>query len=270
MRATGHGISAGIGKFGAFIGVFLFPVLQTSLGLRGTLLLTAGVSVLGFALTRVLPETSGVSLEEIAKPSVIGLEVAAEPTGIHQEGVATGTRHRHPIAGRGRSGYPSRCAWRMKQQRADDPHLLDVALRDSALTLRRARCYLGLRLPSRRSGRGTPRPARRSPRWCGPLAEPGTPDTASSPTPAPAVEATRAPVRGTDFQVQDVTGASPSPGRSGSMNSARSTSWPIRFRTKRSPAKVSSISPALRGSLRPPARRRTRRRDRAPSRRRQS
>ena len=43
MRATGHGISAGIGKLGAFIGVFLFPVLQTSLGLRGTLLLTAGV-----------------------------------------------------------------------------------------------------------------------------------------------------------------------------------------------------------------------------------
>ena len=44
MRATGHGISAGIGKLGAFIGVFLFPVLQSSLGLRGTLLLTAGVS----------------------------------------------------------------------------------------------------------------------------------------------------------------------------------------------------------------------------------
>ena len=42
VRATGHGISAGIGKLGAFIGVFLFPVLQGSLGLRGTLLLTAG------------------------------------------------------------------------------------------------------------------------------------------------------------------------------------------------------------------------------------
>jgi MFS family permease len=42
MRATGHGISAGVGKLGAFIGVFLFPLLQTSLGLRGTLLLTAG------------------------------------------------------------------------------------------------------------------------------------------------------------------------------------------------------------------------------------
>ncbi len=66
MRATGHGISAGVGKFGAFIGVFLFPLLQTSLGLRGTLLLTAGVAVLGFALTLVLPEPAGRSLEDMA------------------------------------------------------------------------------------------------------------------------------------------------------------------------------------------------------------
>ena len=34
MRATGHGISAGIGKLGVFVGVFLFPLLQSSLGLR--------------------------------------------------------------------------------------------------------------------------------------------------------------------------------------------------------------------------------------------
>jgi MFS family permease len=66
MRATGHGISAGIGKFGAFIGVFLFPVLQSSFGLRGTLLLTAGVSVLGMALTFVLPEPAGQSLEDLS------------------------------------------------------------------------------------------------------------------------------------------------------------------------------------------------------------
>jgi len=66
MRATGHGISAGIGKFGAFVGVFLFPLLQESFGLRGTLMLTAGVSVLGFLLTLVLPEPSGRSLEELA------------------------------------------------------------------------------------------------------------------------------------------------------------------------------------------------------------
>ena len=65
MRTTGHGISAGIGKLGAFIGVFLFPLLQTSLGLRGTLLLTAAVSVLGLVLTLVLPEPAGRSLDDI-------------------------------------------------------------------------------------------------------------------------------------------------------------------------------------------------------------
>jgi MFS transporter, PHS family, inorganic phosphate transporter len=76
MRATGHGISAGIGKFGAFVGVFLFPVLATSLGLRGTLLLTSGVSVLGGLLTLVLPEPSGRSLEEISGESDV--PIAAE------------------------------------------------------------------------------------------------------------------------------------------------------------------------------------------------
>src|SRR6266581_2559237 len=66
VRATGHGISAGIGKFGAFVGVFLFPVLKDNLGLRGTLLLTAGVSALGALLTLVLPEPSGRTLEDIS------------------------------------------------------------------------------------------------------------------------------------------------------------------------------------------------------------
>ena len=66
VRATGHGISAGVGKLGAFIGVFLFPVLQTTLGLRGTLLLTAGVAVLGGLLTLVLPEPARRSLHDIS------------------------------------------------------------------------------------------------------------------------------------------------------------------------------------------------------------
>ena len=86
IRATGHGISAGIGKLGAFIGVFLFPLLQHSLGLRGTLLLTAGVSALGALLTLVLPEPAGRSLEEISgEADVIAaaervIRDAAEPT----------------------------------------------------------------------------------------------------------------------------------------------------------------------------------------------
>jgi MFS family permease len=80
-RATGHGISAGIGKLGAFIGVFLFPVLQRSLGLRGTLLLTAGVSVLGALLTLVLPEPAGRSLEDISGEAITGTGQAIRDAG---------------------------------------------------------------------------------------------------------------------------------------------------------------------------------------------
>jgi len=85
MRTTGHGISAGIGKLGAFIGVFLFPVLQTSLGLRGTLLLTAGVSVLGFALTFVLPEPAGRSLEDIALSTPGRADTGTQPLPIAEK-----------------------------------------------------------------------------------------------------------------------------------------------------------------------------------------
>jgi hypothetical protein len=49
-------------------------VLQTSLGLRGTLLLTAGVAVAGFALTLVLPEPAGVSLENMASAPRTGTQ----------------------------------------------------------------------------------------------------------------------------------------------------------------------------------------------------
>jgi PHS family inorganic phosphate transporter-like MFS transporter len=83
MRATGHGISAGVGKLGAFIGVFLFPLLASSLGLRGTLLLTAVISGCGLLLTLVLPEPAGRSLEEVssgeAEPGPVLAVGAGEP-----------------------------------------------------------------------------------------------------------------------------------------------------------------------------------------------
>jgi hypothetical protein len=66
MRTTGHGVAAGIGKLGAFVGVFLVPQLAEHIGLRGLLYVAGGAAVLGFLLTRVLPETAGRSLEEIS------------------------------------------------------------------------------------------------------------------------------------------------------------------------------------------------------------
>jgi MFS transporter, PHS family, inorganic phosphate transporter len=66
MRTTGHGIAAGIGKLGAFVGVFVVPQLQIHIGLRGLLFVAGASAALGFALTSVLPEPSGRSLEEIS------------------------------------------------------------------------------------------------------------------------------------------------------------------------------------------------------------
>ena len=65
LRTTGHGISAGLGKFGAFLGVFLFPVISTTMGFRGSLLLSSGLAVLGVVVTAVfVKEPAGKSLEE--------------------------------------------------------------------------------------------------------------------------------------------------------------------------------------------------------------
>ena len=66
MRTTGHGIAAGVGKLGAFAGVFLVPQLQNAVGLRGMLVVAGVAALLGLLVTFALPETSQVSLEDIA------------------------------------------------------------------------------------------------------------------------------------------------------------------------------------------------------------
>ncbi len=66
-RTTGHGIAAGVGKLGAFVGTFLFPYISHAGGLKGAMMFAAGVSVLGLFLTRLtLPETSGQRLESLS------------------------------------------------------------------------------------------------------------------------------------------------------------------------------------------------------------
>lgn len=65
-RTTGHGIAAAMGKLGAFVGVFLFPILMDAHGLPGAELAAAIVSFLGVAVTLpLLPETKGKTLEEL-------------------------------------------------------------------------------------------------------------------------------------------------------------------------------------------------------------
>jgi len=85
VRTTGHGISAGIGKLGAFVGVFLVPVLEDHIGLRGLLAVAGGSAVLGFLVTRLLPEPAQRSLEDVGAgeqaPSAVEL-TSVEPTPI--------------------------------------------------------------------------------------------------------------------------------------------------------------------------------------------
>jgi MFS transporter, PHS family, inorganic phosphate transporter len=67
VRTTGHGISAGAGKMGAFAGAFLFPdMLASSWGIRGAEVVSAIVAFAGLLLTvSLLPEPKGKSLEEL-------------------------------------------------------------------------------------------------------------------------------------------------------------------------------------------------------------
>jgi MFS transporter, PHS family, inorganic phosphate transporter len=69
VRTTGHGISAGAGKLGAFAGAFLFPdFLDSSVGLTGAMIIAGVVATVGLLLTIVtLPEPRGKSLEELTE-----------------------------------------------------------------------------------------------------------------------------------------------------------------------------------------------------------
>ena len=76
-RTTGHGISAGVAKLGAFIGVYAFPHLTAALGLHGALTFAAGMAAIGTLLTLLIPETAGRSLEEISDEDRVIAEAEA-------------------------------------------------------------------------------------------------------------------------------------------------------------------------------------------------
>jgi MFS family permease len=68
VRTTGHGISAGAGKLGAFAGAYLFPdMLASSMGIRGAEIVAGVVAAAGLVLTvALLPEPKGKTLEQLS------------------------------------------------------------------------------------------------------------------------------------------------------------------------------------------------------------
>ena len=71
MRSTGHGISAGIAKFGAFLGVYLFPIIKSRFGVSGALEFSFAMALVGILLTLLLPEPAGMSLDELSGEEAI-------------------------------------------------------------------------------------------------------------------------------------------------------------------------------------------------------
>jgi MFS family permease len=67
IRTTAHGIAAGVGKIGAFIGAFAFPFLLANYNLPGAMAVAAVISLAGLLLTVfTLPEPNQRSLEEVS------------------------------------------------------------------------------------------------------------------------------------------------------------------------------------------------------------
>ncbi len=65
VRTTSHGIAATIGKIGAAVGTFSFPLLQAKFGLPGPMWIAGASCIIGFVLTwSLLPEPKGLGLEE--------------------------------------------------------------------------------------------------------------------------------------------------------------------------------------------------------------
>jgi len=64
IRARAHGISAAIGKLGAFVGVFLVPFLLKQWGVYSTMGFMSVVSALGILVTIIIPEMKNKSLSE--------------------------------------------------------------------------------------------------------------------------------------------------------------------------------------------------------------
>lgn len=65
VRTTSHGISATVGKLGAAVGTFSFPLLQAKFGLPGPMWIAGASCIVGLAITwSLLPEPKGLELEE--------------------------------------------------------------------------------------------------------------------------------------------------------------------------------------------------------------
>ncbi len=72
VRTTSHGIAATVGKVGATIGAFTFPLLLARFSVPGPMVVATICSVIGAILTiALLPEPKGMSLEDASRDDLL-------------------------------------------------------------------------------------------------------------------------------------------------------------------------------------------------------
>ncbi|WP_426986364.1 MFS transporter [Pseudarthrobacter sp. Y6] len=67
VRGTAVGLASSLSRIGAAAGTYLVPLSLTELGIGATMLIAAGITLVGFLVSlRMAPETRGLALEEAA------------------------------------------------------------------------------------------------------------------------------------------------------------------------------------------------------------
>lgn len=74
VRGTAHGIAAASGKCGAVLTAFTFGTVNQKIGLPGVLGLFSGIMALCALCTLLIPETKGVTIDEIEDEVLYGRE----------------------------------------------------------------------------------------------------------------------------------------------------------------------------------------------------
>jgi MFS transporter, PHS family, inorganic phosphate transporter len=70
MRTTGHGLSAGFGKLGAYLGALASPLLLARIGLRDTEIIAAAFYLAGILFTLLITEPARRSLDDIGRATL--------------------------------------------------------------------------------------------------------------------------------------------------------------------------------------------------------
>lgn len=79
IRGKGAGFAAAVGKIGAVMTAFLFPILLASIGTTALLYVLVVTSILGAVVTWMFRiETTGVNLAEIGREASVGTQAVTD------------------------------------------------------------------------------------------------------------------------------------------------------------------------------------------------